>query len=87
MAKRKAPKGCFWRGNTLYGRIQAKGGDIKWSLRTDDPKVARSPREAERNRAIATAHYGDQRRTFDEAYDAWSTAIVSDQPQDNHALR
>lgn len=76
MAKRKAPKGCFWRGNTLYGRIQTKGGDIKWSLRTDDPAVARSRREAERSRAIAAAHYGDQRRSFDEALESWERAIV-----------
>lgn len=76
MAKRKAPKGCFWRGNTLYGRLQTKGGDIKWSLRTDDPAVARSRRDAERKRAIATAHYGDQRRTFDEALESWERSIV-----------
>lgn len=77
MAKRKAPKGCFWRGGTLYGRIQTKGGDIKWSLRTDDPAVAASRRKAERARAVAAAHYGDQRRTFDEAYESWERAIVS----------
>ncbi len=49
MAKRKAPPpGCYWRGDTLYGRIQrsaAKGGDIRWSLQTDDPTAAYAARE------------------------------------------
>ena len=26
--RRKAPKGTFWRGPVLWGRIQAEGGDI-----------------------------------------------------------
>lgn len=78
MAKRKAPKGCFWRGDTLYGRIQTAGGDIKWSLRTSDPAVARSRREAERARAVATQHYGDQRRTYAEALEGWERHIVKE---------
>jgi integrase/recombinase XerD len=45
MQQRKAPKGCFWRDGILYGRIQTGGKDIKWSLRTDDPKVAASRRQ------------------------------------------
>lgn len=71
MAKRKAPKGCFWRDGVLYGRIQTGGRDIKWSLRTDDPAVARGRRKAERARAVAAQRYGDQRRTFAEAMEAW----------------
>jgi len=78
MSKRKAPAGCFWRDGILYGRIQTGGGDIKWSLRTDDPAVARSRRKAERDRAIAAQRYGDQRRTFVEAMDAWCK-FVTDQ--------
>jgi integrase/recombinase XerD len=81
MAKRKprkAPAGCFWRNGTLYGRIQTGGGDIKWSLRTDDPKVAASRRKAERARAIAAHHYGDQRRTFAETMEAWGRYIVNE---------
>jgi integrase/recombinase XerD len=81
MAKRKArkaPRGCFWRKGTLYGRIQTGGGDIKWSLRTDDPKVAASRVKTERARAIAAHHYGDQRRTFAEAMEAWGKYIVNE---------
>ncbi len=71
MPKRKAPKGCFWRGNTLWGRIQANGTDVKWSLRTDDPALAKSRRQSERARQVAITRYGDHRRTFQEAMDSW----------------
>lgn len=69
---RKAPKGCFWRGDTLYGRIQVGGNDVKWSLRTDDPEVAKNRRRAERERQVAIFRYGDARRTLAEAMDAWA---------------
>jgi integrase/recombinase XerD len=75
---RKAPDGCFWRNGTLYGRIQTGGTDVKWSLRTDDPKVAASRRKTERARAIAAQRYGDQRRTFTEAMEAWGKYIVNE---------
>lgn len=78
MARRKAPKGCFWRGGTLYGRIQTSGGDIKWSLRTDDPAVARVRRKAERDRAVAAQRYGDHRQTFAEALEGWGKAITQE---------
>lgn len=78
MSRRKTtPPGCFWRDGTLYGRIQTGGRDIKWSLRTDDPAIARSRRKAERDRAIAAQRYGDQRRTFSEAMEAWGKFIAS----------
>jgi integrase/recombinase XerD len=72
----KAPKGCYWRDGTLWGRIQTGGQDIRWSLRTDDPKIAAGRRKAERARAVAAQHYGDQRRTFAEAMDAWGRFIA-----------
>jgi integrase/recombinase XerD len=75
VAKPKAPDGCFWRGGTLYGRVQTGGQDIKWSLRTDDPKVAASRRKAERARVVASQRYGDQRRTFEEAMEAWGKFV------------
>src|SRR5262249_57842933 len=73
--KRKAPKGTFWRGGVLWGRTQVKGQDIKWSLRTDDTAVAQRRRKEGRDRAIAEAHYGDQRRTFTEVLEAWGEYI------------
>jgi integrase/recombinase XerD len=72
----KAPKGCFWRDGVLYGRIQTGGGDVKWSLRTDDPKVATARRSAERKRAVAIQRYGDHRRTFAEAMEGWGAWIA-----------
>jgi integrase/recombinase XerD len=72
--QRKAPKGCYWRDGVIYGRIQTAAGDIRWSLRTDDPKIAARRRQAERNRVIASQRYGDQRRTFAEAMAAWGSA-------------
>lgn len=77
MPKRKrAPKGCFWRDGILYGRIQTGGADVKWSLRTDDPDVAKSRRAAERKRAVAIQRYGDQRVTFAEAMEGWGKWIA-----------
>jgi len=73
----KAPAGCFWRGDVLYGRVQIAGGDVKWSLRTDDPKIAAARRKAERNRQVAIARYGDARLSFAEALDGWAGFIVN----------
>ena len=37
MRKRKAPAGCYWRGDTLWGEVKVRGHRIRWSLGTDDP--------------------------------------------------
>lgn len=76
MAKRKAPKGCFWRDGVLWGRSQVGGVDRKWSLRTDDPAIAKTRRDAERARIVSAVHYGDHRRTFQEALEAWTPYII-----------
>jgi integrase/recombinase XerD len=73
--KCKAPKGCYWRDGILYGRIQTGGQNIRWSLRTDDPKVAAQRRKQERDRAVAIAKYGDARRTFEECLEGWGAHI------------
>ena len=59
------------------GWIQAGGRDHRWSLRTDDPKVASKRRKTERDRIVAAHHYGDQRRTLSEAAEAWGRSIAS----------
>lgn len=76
MPQRKPPKGIFWRGQTLWGRIQTGGRDVKWSLRTDDPEVAKRRFKEARDRAIAIAHYGDARRSFAELLELWEQHIV-----------
>lgn len=80
-SRRKAPTGCFWRGDVLYGRIQVGGQDVKWSLRTDDPKVAAARRKAERDREVAKFRYGDARRLFSEAMEAWASYIADEVSQ------
>jgi integrase/recombinase XerD len=76
MARRKAPPGCFWRGATLWGRIQAGGRDVRWSLQTDDPEIARARHRQERDRQIAIAKFGDDRKAFAVVMEAWSEHIA-----------
>ncbi len=76
MPKRGSPPGTFWRGDVLWGRIQVKGQDVRWSLRTSDPKLARERLKADRERLIAQAHYGaTTRRLFDEVLAEWARHI------------
>jgi hypothetical protein len=44
--RRATPRGCYWRGNTLWGRIKFGGKRIAWSLNTADPAEATSRFEA-----------------------------------------
>ena len=74
--KRKAPAGCYWRGNTLWGRVTVNGRKVRWSLETNDPGIAKTRREAGRKRLVADKH-GDAVRTFAEVYDAWDSQIES----------
>jgi integrase/recombinase XerD len=73
--QRKAPPGCYWRGNTLWGRIKVRGRLVRWSLATDDPAIAKARRQAGKGRAIADVH-GDARRTFEEAFTAWDVQLT-----------
>lgn len=73
--KRNAPSGCYWRSGVLWGRTKIKGIERRWSLHTDDPKVARERRKAGKDKLAAVAHHGDARFTFAEVMAAWSTWI------------
>jgi integrase/recombinase XerD len=76
MAKRKAPVGCFWRRGTIWGRVQIRGKDIKWSLHTSDPEVARAEYKTGRERLIGDAyHHSGSPRTFVEAMEGWELWI------------
>ena len=68
----KAPAGCFWKGNTLYGRTRVKGRLFRWSLETDDPKVAAARRKEGKGRLIAVKR-GDAVRLLSEVIEDWST--------------
>ena len=76
-AKRKPPPGTYWRGGTLWGRFQIKGRDIRFSLRTDDAAVAQRLLEAKRKRALAAAHFGQHRPTWQDAVLAWGSHIAA----------
>ena len=72
---RKPPTGCFWRGNTLWGRIYINGREIRRSLQTSDPKIAAQRRKAAQERVIADK-FGDATRDFVEVVEAWSQWIT-----------
>jgi integrase/recombinase XerD len=76
MRKRKAPAGCYWRGNTLWGEVKVRGHRIRWSLGTDDPALAKARRQAGKERAVADAFHGDARRGFAEAFEAWEAQLL-----------
>lgn len=76
MPKRRAPTGCYWRGDTLWGRATVAGREHRWSLRTDDPKVAATRRESEKKRLVAQTHFGDDRKTWAMAVEAWADHIA-----------
>jgi integrase/recombinase XerD len=71
----KAPAGCFWRGETLWGRIYVNGSEFRRSLQTSDSKVAAQRRKAAQERAIADKH-GDATRDFVEVIEEWSKRVV-----------
>jgi integrase/recombinase XerD len=71
-AKRpKAPAGCYWRNDTIWGRIRKDGRNLRWSLETDDPKVAAERYKTGKDRFIAQRH-GDGVRNFHDAIEPWA---------------
>jgi integrase/recombinase XerD len=72
----KAPSGCYWRGKTLYARVTVNGEDIRWSLETDEPRVARERREVGKKRLVASIKFGDDRPGFETVHQAWAKWIL-----------
>jgi integrase/recombinase XerD len=70
--RQRTPSGCFWKGDTLYGRTRVAGRLIRWSLETDDPKVAAARRKAGKDRLIAVKH-GDAVRHIHDVVEEWSS--------------
>jgi integrase/recombinase XerD len=66
----QTPAGCYWRGGTLWGRTRVGGQNVRWSLETDDPRVAAERYKAGKDRVIAQRH-GDGVRRFDEVLVPW----------------
>lgn len=73
-SRSRAPKGCYWRGDVLYGRAQVAGHIFRWSLETDDPGVAKKLR-AEFKAQVISGKKAALRRTFIDVYTAWGEWI------------
>jgi integrase/recombinase XerD len=70
----KPPHGCYWRGTFLWGRVLVRGKEYRWSLDTDDAKIAKARRAAGKARILAVKH-GDARQSFQEVAEAWTEWI------------
>ncbi len=75
-AKRRAPPGCYWREGVLWGRAKVKGVERRWSLHTDDSKVAKERRNQGKGRLVAAVHHGEVRHTFAETLAAWANWVT-----------
>jgi integrase/recombinase XerD len=85
--RRKAPHHCFWNGTVLWGRQTINGQKRRWSLRTDDPKVAAERVKNDRERALAAAHYGDTRISWEEAVIGWAKNHIPNRGIGGNAAR
>jgi integrase/recombinase XerD len=85
--RRKAPHHCFWNGTVLWGRQTINGQKRRWSLRTDDPKVAAERVKNDRERALAAAHYGDTRISWEEAVIGWAKNHIPNRGIGRNAAR
>lgn len=61
VSRPKPPRGCFWRGNILWGQARVAGRLIRWSLHTDDLAVAEVRRRTHRNQLAAEAAFQQRR--------------------------
>lgn len=77
MAKRKAPKGTYWRDGILWGRIRLKGQPAyQRSLGTNDPKVAARRIEAIKAEFLGRVKHGEARHSFEETTTVWAKYIA-----------
>jgi integrase/recombinase XerD len=77
-AKRQAPAGCFWKGDSLYGRVRLQGQRTQtWHLDTSDPKIARQRFEKLKTDYLAEMRFGEVRRSFDDVFALWSDHMQS----------
>jgi len=70
--RRKAPKNCEWRGDTLHGRKRINGKLRRWSLRTGDVEIARTRVAEDIERLVkATAGYTQGRVKYVDLVASW----------------
>jgi integrase/recombinase XerD len=75
--KRKAPKGCYWVGDVLYGRTRIKGKLERIALGTDNPAVAVGRRKAWHESLIAGRVWGDDEKTFPQVVEVWEASYIA----------
>lgn len=75
--KPPAPANTYWRGDTLWARFVVRGENVRESLRTSDPKVARRRVTAMMEAAKAARHFGEIERPWEIAVAEWAGHIAS----------
>src|SRR5262245_2042376 len=70
---KKAPPGCYWRGDVLYGQVKVGGRKHQWCLHTSDPVAAIRLREEKRKELSDFVHLGiEPARTIDRVILEWA---------------
>lgn len=83
MAKRasegdgRSATNTYLRGNTWWARFQVNGKEFRGSLSTGHGPTARKRAREWRDREIGAARFGENRKTYQEAFTAWSSHIVT----------
>jgi len=67
----------YKRGNTWWARFQVNGKEFRGSLSTSHGPTARKRARDWRDREIGAARFGEDRKTWQEAFTAWSSHIVT----------
>lgn len=83
---KRAPRWCYWRGETLWLRIVVNGKEVRESLRTGSVELARKRAEETRARLIGAMIYGEEVKLWEDAVAGWS-ATISDAVSARTALR
>lgn len=76
MPKSKRPN-LYKRGTTWWARCTVAGVEHRHSLRTSNEGLAARRAAEWRERLIASAHFGENRPTWEEAFVAWSKHIAT----------
>ncbi len=75
MRKPKAPPGTYWRNNVLWGQAKIKGQLYRWTLHTDDPKIAKKQYKEDRQRLLDRSYQRHPSLMFAEVLAAWEPYI------------
>ena len=76
----KLPPNCYWRGKTIWGKKRLAGTTYRFSLETDNPSVAGTRVRNEIAELIARVSFGDDRKTWAQAYASWGEWVERERP-------